>query len=76
MILLLNRDQFKAALAVLGLLALWGCAHRPRPAVNYLVGPECHVSAELRQCDHAEPPNCKTAAVKFIKGCERLEVKR
>jgi hypothetical protein len=54
-------------------LALAGCMRRGRGA-NYFVGPHCHATARLIDCDGASPPRCQKVAVSFDKACEQLDV--
>lgn len=60
---------------ILYLVVLCGCARRP-VGVNYLVGTECHATAEMRNCDRNSPPNCQKIALTFPKGCEKLNASR
>ena len=58
-------------------LVLCGCARRPASpgGLTFVVGTECHPSARMVGCDHAEPPSCKRIALSYDKACERLQAK-
>lgn len=56
-----------------------GCArHAVKPGIDYLVGPECKVSARLMNCTPAanNPPICKKVSVSYKQGCEVLAIRK
>jgi hypothetical protein len=43
--------------------------------LTYSIGPECHPTAKLLNCDSSNPPQCAREAVKYDRGCEQLVAK-
>lgn len=70
------RDRLAvSALIVLAITLCSGCAAKKIVGAHYLVGQECHASADLYGCDpgNVSPPTgCKKSALHYDKGCEQL----
>jgi hypothetical protein len=61
---------------LLAVAFLCGCsAHKPI-GINYVLGPECHISARLFGCDSSSPPRCKKIFVKYDKNCEQIAISK
>jgi hypothetical protein len=63
------------ALAIFCLFFASGCTHRPAApgALSFVVGPECHASAIEKGCDSSAVPRCAQIALRYDKGCEKLQ---
>lgn len=63
---------------ILYLVLLCGCSRRPAApgALSFVVGPECHPSAIEKGCDSSAVPRCAQIALRYDKGCEKLQAKR
>ena len=65
------------AFLILWCVILCGCARRPATpgGLTFIVGVECHPSAQMMGCDQASPPSCRKIALSYDKACERLQAK-
>jgi hypothetical protein len=66
------------AFVILYLVLLCGCSRRPAApgALSFIVGPECHPNAIEQGCDASAVPRCAQIALRYDKGCEKLQAKR
>lgn len=66
-------------LLILCLSLSLGCArHAPAKGVDYIVSKDCLLSdVHLEGCNTSQsPPVCKTAKIKYRKGCEALVIRK